>query len=377
MKNNDSDDISSQPASLSRRAAIKTSLLAATALAISPAYASPPPKHSISMKISVHPGLINDESIITFTSSLKRICNINFEINSSIGTSPITEMLNGSSEMAFTNICYESQLPEALYLFSGIPFGMNLIETVSWFKQDQGQNLFDELFDEMGLKAWIIKFKGASAGAWHNKELTGPGDYKNKKIITHGLSKKVLKKMGANVVEMPIYEAKKAFETKKIDAIEGICPSESLDLGFERLDANYYWPGWHTPCESFFIVMKKNIFEALPIHVKSGIEWLSYANISQSISSYTYNNCLKTPILTSIPKLSIKRLPDSLLIETARATLDTLNSISNASLQSKKIYNSYRSFFKKAASWTQLGDEAFSLARSLTLSYLDTVKHNK
>lgn len=378
MEKSDPDDILLKPEkNISRRTVIKTSLLAASSFVISPAYANAVTQSSKTMRISVHPGLVNDESIIKFTSNLKLICNINLEINTPTDTSPINEMLNGSSEMAFTNICYESQMPDALYLFSGIPFGMNLIETVSWFKQDQGQKLFDEIFDEMGLKAWIIKFKGASAGGWHNKELIGPGDYKNKKIITHGLSKKVLKKMGADVIEMPIYDAKKAFETKKIDAIEGICPSESLDLGFERLEANYYWPGWHTPCESYFLVMKKNIFDALPGHVKAGIEWLSYSNITQSISTYTYNNCLKTSILTSIPKLSIKRLPDSLLIETAKATRDTLNSISKASQQSKKIYDSYRSFFKKAASWTQLGDEAFSLARSLTLSYLDTVNHNK
>lgn len=376
MKKNEQNSNPLEPITISRRNAIKTSLLAATSIAITPVYAAPPQVKK-NMKLAVHPSIIKDESIFSFSSNVKRICNFDFEINPSANVSPVDEVLNGSAHFALTNICYEKNLPEILHLFSGIPFGMNLIETISWVKQGQGQLFFDEILAGMGLKAWIIKFKGASGGAWHNIELNSSADYKKKRIIARGLSQKVLEKMGAEIIETPIHEAKKAFETSQIDAIEGISPAESLDLGFERLDANYYWPGWQTPCESLFLVTKKKIFDSLPNHTQSGIEWLSYSNMSLSMSVHTYNNCLKTPILTSIPKIRIKRLPDDILMETAKITKGILSAISSSNQEAKKTYDSYRAFYNKAATWTQLGDEAFSLARSLTLSYLDVAKHNK
>lgn len=291
------------------------------------------------------------------------------EVSESSDISPLNELLNGKADMAYTSIIHEKELPPSLLFFSGVPFGMNLIETASWIKHGPGQKLFDDIFEDIGLKAWILRIKGSCAGSWHHKEVQDPKDYKGKKVLANGLAGNVLRRMGAETIEMPLTDAKKAFEAGRLDSIEGLNPSESINLGLERLNAVYYWPGWHTPSETFVLIMKKKTFDGLPKDIQSAFDMLTASCLSCSISSYTYENSLKTPILTNIPGLRLKKLPDSVLIETARVARGVLAATGTTDEMAKKVYGSYMDYLKKASGWTQLSDEAFSLARSLTLSY--------
>lgn len=377
MKNDKQTSSSDSYKNITRRKIIKTSLMTAASIAVcsNQASATPPPKKKL--RVAIPANLSGDNTLFSLSSQLKRICGLDIEISASLpqGSTPLGAIADGSAEMAYTSKCIEDKLPDHFFFFSGIPFGMNSIEMISWLKQDNGQRLLDESFAEMDLKAWVIKIKGSSTGSWHRAPLTKSSDYSKKKIIAHGISQRVFKKMGSVLIDYPTETSKALFEKKQIDAIEGVSPSESLEYGFERLDdAIYYWPGWHTPCESFFLVMKKKDYEALPTATKTGLEWLSYSSISLSMSSFTYQNSLKTSMLTAIPRLNVKRIPDNLLMDMAKISQGVIEDIANSDLRSKRIYDSYKNFFKKAASWTQLGDEAFSLARSLTLSYLDTFK---
>lgn len=361
---------------ITRRKIIKGSLVTAAALAtnsnFNPAYA----KKNKSIRIALPERLYGDTALIHLESGLKKIFGLSLEISYPLSpeSTPLTALENGSAEMAYTSPCFEKALPDYFFFFSGIPFGMNNIELLSWIKQDQGQPLLEKSFSEMDLKAWIIRINGSSTGAWHKAALTNPEDYKKKKIIAHGLSRKVFEKMGSTIIDLPPEKSKALFEKNEIDAIEGLDPAESIEYGFERLDAIYYWPGWHTPCESFFLLMKKKEYEALPSSVKTGLDWLCYSSIAMSMSSTTHRNSTKTSILTAIPKLNVKRIPDHLLTDMAKVSQEIIESIGNKDPHSKIILDSYRKFFKEASSWTQLGDEAFSLARSLTLSYLESKK---
>jgi len=65
-------------------------------------------------------------------------------------------------------------------------------------------------------------------------------------------------------------------------------------------------------------------------------------------------------------KIELKRFSDQTLAKLARMSRSILDEIGSKDTLSKKIYRSWSLFRKQAISWTQLSEEAFNLARSLT-----------
>lgn len=359
-----------------RRNLIKISAMAAMALTIAPSSLKAAPAKGAGkiIKVSVPAFLANDECFLSLATDLKKICNISLEIleiSHGATVSPVRMIDNGLADMAFTSLCIEKQLPDYFHFFSGIPFGLNCIEFISWIRQDQGQRMLDDAFSKKGLKAWIIRINGSSGGAWHRNEINGIRDYEKKKIIAHGLAEGIFRKLGASTSDYPDENPRILFETGKIDAIEGISPSGIIGHGFERTEGIYYWPGWHSPMETFFMIMKKKRYDSLSQSIKTGIDRLCYSSLSFSTASYSYRNSMKTAILTSIPGIRIKRIPDSILIDMAGIVRETIRNTGDSCPEARIIHDSYMNFFKKTIGWTQLGDEAFSLARSLTITYVD------
>ncbi|CAN5655274.1 hypothetical protein BH23PSE1_BH23PSE1_13200 [soil metagenome] len=133
-------------------------------------------------------------------------------------------VIGGSAEMSHGAAYYWQNKSQAANFFTGVPFGMTSRELAAWIRYMGGQELWDEVYDQFGIKGFINGDTGIQAAGWFQDELTSLDDIQGINFRTPGLGGQVWSRMGANVVNMPAGEIFAALQSGALDAAEFVGP---------------------------------------------------------------------------------------------------------------------------------------------------------
>ena len=126
-----------------------------------------------------------------------------------------------------------------------MPGGLTESEHLSWLKYGGGQELWDEIYNAFGIRAFPSGSTGVQMGGWFKKEIVSLSDFKGLKYRIPGLAAKVINRMGPTAVNTPGGEIMPARQSGVIDAAEWIGPwNEELTFGFHKVAKHYYGPGF-------------------------------------------------------------------------------------------------------------------------------------
>ena len=131
--------------------------------------------------------------------------------------------------------------------FTAIPFGLTAGEMDAWTKYAGGQELWDELAGEFGLKNFAMGNTGVQMGGWFNKEINSADDLQGLKMRIPGLGGTVLSKLGASTVSLPGGQIYENLVSGSIDATEWVGPWNDYFLKFYEATKYYYTGGMHEP----------------------------------------------------------------------------------------------------------------------------------
>ena len=131
--------------------------------------------------------------------------------------------------------------------FTSVPFGMTTQEWTAWIKFGGGQELWDELSGEFGLKKLPVGSTGTQAGGWFNKEIESPDDFKGLKMRMPGPGGQVITKMGASSVSLPGGQIYENLVSGAIEATEWVGPYNDYFMKFYEAAKYYYTGGMHEP----------------------------------------------------------------------------------------------------------------------------------
>jgi TRAP-type mannitol/chloroaromatic compound transport system substrate-binding protein len=229
----------------------------------------------------------------------------------------------------------------------------------------------DELYGQYNLKPFPAGNTGVQMGGWFNKEIVSADDFKGLKVRMPGLGGKVLSKLGAQTVTLPAGKVLSALQSGEIDAADWVGPSNDLALGLFKAAKYYYWPGWQEPGTVLDCFVNKKFYESSSNDLQEIIKQACSASYNYTWSDYSANNGASLVELIQTHKVSLKRFSERTLVTLAKLSQEIIKEIGGTTPLSKKVYESYITFRRKAIGWTQIGEEAVSLARSLTQSYLD------
>ncbi|WP_417809613.1 TRAP transporter substrate-binding protein [Thioclava sp.] len=177
---------------------------------------------------------------------------------------------------------------------TGPVFGGSATTMLSWFYAGGGQELYDELTQQiMGLD--VVGRLGfpmfAQPFGWFKGEVNTVADLQGLKYRTVGLAADLMSKMGMSVAQLPGGEIVPAMERGVIDAFEFNNPSSDKDFGAQDVAKNYYLSSYHQASESFEFLFSRTFLEDLDPDfqaiLKYGVEAASTANTAKAMDRYS------------------------------------------------------------------------------------------
>ena len=177
---------------------------------------------------------------------------------------------------------------------TGPVFGGSATTMLSWFYAGGGQELYDELTqDIMGLdvQGYLGFPMFAQPFGWFKEPVETPDQLQGFKYRTVGLAADLLQKMGMSVAQLPGGEIVPAMERGVIDAFEFNNPSSDSRFGAQDVAKNYYLSSYHQASESFEFLFSKSFLEDmdpdLQAILKYGVEAASTANTAKAMDRYS------------------------------------------------------------------------------------------
>ncbi len=141
-------------------------------------------------------------------------------------------MQNGTAEMAHDTPGFHLGKNRAFGYFFSVPFGMTYVEHVAWLDYGGGQQLWDELSANFGLKSFAVGNIDTPPFGWFKKEIKSVDDLKGVKMRMPGLGAEMIRKVGAVPTVMAPGDVFAALQSGALDATDFTGPANDMALGF-------------------------------------------------------------------------------------------------------------------------------------------------
>lgn len=277
----------------------------------------------------------------------------------------------GSAEMSHGAAYYWQGKSKAFNFFTGVPYGMTANEISAWIRYLGGQEVWDELYAQFGVKGFLSGQTGTQAGGWFRKELKSAADMQGLKFRTPGLGGEVWKRMGATVVNLPAGEIFQALQSGALDAAEFVGPYNDLALGFYQVAKNYYFPSFIEPGLATELTVNKAKYDALPKDLKAIVEYAAQADYEQTSAEFYANNTKALDTLVNKHGVQVKMFPEDIMKKGAEITVQILNEMRDGGdPMTKKVMESYAKALNGMRETTQILDQPYMAARKQYLPKL-------
>ncbi len=275
----------------------------------------------------------------------------------------------GSAEMCHSASYYWAGKHKGLSFFTGVPFGLSAPELMGWIRFMGGQELWDEIYDGFGVKAWPAGNTSVQAGGWFRRPIESLDDLQGLKFRTPGLGGEVWKKLGVNTVLLPAGEVFQALQSGALDATEFVGPYNDLALGFYKVAQNYYFPGFIEPGQSIEAVVNKDKFNALPKDLQKIVEIAVEADYEHVTAEYYAKDPQALHTLVNEHNVQVRTFPEPVLQAASKASEEVLQELYDGGDElTRRVIDSFRKAREVMMPYQRLTDLAFLQARDQALS---------
>ena len=209
-----------------------------------------------------------------------------------VGVSDIIDAVDsGLVDGGFAWTHYWSGKHPAAMLFgspvAGAGVGIDNIAFMSWFQYGGGKELYDRLWDEMGVnvKGFMLQPVGPEALGWFKEPINSMDDFRKYRFRTPpGIPGQSYKDIGVASVAMGGGDILPALEKGTIDAAEWCCPKPDSIFGFQKVLKHYYLQGLHQVVVNADLYLNGDVYDALTPTQKKAIEVAANASLMRAIS---------------------------------------------------------------------------------------------
>lgn len=248
----------------------------------------------------------------------------------------------GEFELGHTTAQYYAAAVPAIDFFTTVPFGLLPTEQHAWLNEGGGQALFDEALAPKGVVAMPAGSTGVQMGGWFIREISRVEDLQGLRIRVAGFPGKVLARLGAKPVGLPLGQIAKAFADGAIDAADIVGPAIDETMGIHA-QAKYCHAPWHELDAVLHLMVNRARWVALPEPHRHALREAGAACSLRAMARARHRNALAMNRLRSagvvfkpLPAAVISALKEATRVELdAAARADTLTGRVVASLQAE------------------------------------------
>ncbi|TWG97918.1 TRAP-type mannitol/chloroaromatic compound transport system substrate-binding protein [Mesorhizobium sp. J18] len=224
---------------------------------------------------------------------------------------------DGVLDAAHTVSAYWYGKNKAASLFgTGPVFGIDGAQIIAWFQYGGGQELYNELVQEvLGLN--VVGFYAFAMPTqpfgWFSREPTSIEDIQGLKYRTVGLSADLNQAMGLAVTQLPGGEIVPAMERGVIDAFEYNNPTSDRRFGAQDVVKNYMLGSYHQACEAFELIFNKDRFDSLEPELQAILRYAAEAANTANYGLAMDNYSKDLQALIDDAGVNVKRTPQSIM----------------------------------------------------------------
>jgi len=266
----------------------------------------------------------------------------------------IDALTQGSVESAYGVAGVHVSKNPALAFFAAVPFGPAPGEYLAWLKHGGGNEIMDEFYGKLNVKAHVCGILPPEASGWYRQEMKTLADFTGKKLRFFGYGGKVLEKFGASAQLIAPGDIYPALELGTIDGTEFSIPSADEGLGLHQVAKHYYFPGWHQLSTLQQFEMHKPAYEKLSNDVKYVVEVACGYAIAESFAEgeATQFGALKR---IQAKGVTLHRWPDDILAKLQAAWVEVIEQEAAGNADVKKVWTSISAFRADYEVWGKLG----------------------
>ncbi len=186
---------------------------------------------------------------------------------------------------------------------AGSGVGIDNIAWISWYMYGGGRELYDRLWDEMGLNihGLMLQPVGPEALGWFKEPINNMADFRKLRFRTPpGIPGQTYKDIGVASVAMGGGDILPALEKGTIDAAEWCCPKPDLVFGFYKVLKHYYLQGLHQVVVNADMYINGDVWNKLTPHQQAAMNIAADASLIRSLSYRIYENGKALKELTEV-----------------------------------------------------------------------------
>ncbi|MGJ8629342.1 MAG: TRAP transporter substrate-binding protein [Sulfitobacter sp.] len=265
---------------------------------------------------------------------------------------------SGAGDMSHdTNYYWYGKDPAFVY-FATVPFGLTADEHFTWLKFGGGQELWDKLGAQHGVKPLAVLNTGAQMGGWFKEEIKSAADLQGLRLRYPGLGGQMLAKLGATPTNIPGGELFTALQSGTIDGLEWIAPWNDLAFGFHRAAKHYYYPGFHEMGHSITTNINADVWAGLSDAERSILQTAADAEYGTSLAEYNARNLAALDTLVKDHGVQLHHWPDDIIAEMQRIAPEVIEASAAKSPLATEVHASWSVFREDQRRWGDIGEYA-------------------
>ena len=277
------------------------------------------------------------------------------------------EVASGNAQMYHAADYYWVGKDKTWGYFTSVPFGLTYTECNAWIRFGGGQELWDELADNYGLKNFMCGNTGVQMGGWFNKKINSAKDLKGLKMRIPGLGGQVMAKLGASPVTLPGGQIYENLVSGAIDATEWVGPWNDEIMKFHEAAKYYYYPGFHEPGSMLAAGCNKSWLTGLSKSDQLMIECAAAMENDVMMSEYNARNGAALDRLINDHGVKVMKFSNKIYDAFASGAEEVYEEVMASSDLAARTHKSMVQARKTVGGWLSLADAAYAVQRNRVL----------
>lgn len=277
------------------------------------------------------------------------------------------EVASGNSQMYHGAEYYFKGKHPGFAYFTSVPFGLTYTEMNAWIRFGGGQQLWDKLGADFGLKGLMCGNTGVQMGGWFRKEIKSAEDLKGLKMRIPGLGGDVMAKLGASPVSIPGGQIYENLVSGAIDATEWVGPWNDEIMKFYEAAKFYYYPGMHEPGAMLCVSSNKKWWDKLSKSDQLLIEAAASMENDVMMAEYNAKNGASLASLLKNHGVKLRKFTEDTYDSFGEAADEVFEDVVKHSKLAKEIHESFVKSRTDVGAWAKISDQAYVQERNRVL----------